>query len=124
MRSAFVKMQCPIQYVYMRTEFFFHLCPTYGGRGYLEKQDFIIEKQKKTISVQREILTHLLLGTQFSVFIFTVKDMPFMDMRSAFVSFEKIEQLYYFEHYADHIQAQNERNEKTRHTERNSPLPP
>ena len=34
-------------------------------------------------------------------------------------SFEKIEQLYYFEHYADHIQAQNERNEKTRHTERN-----
>ena len=34
-------------------------------------------------------------------------------------SFEKIEQLYYFEHYADHIQAQSERNEKTRHTERN-----
>lgn len=34
-------------------------------------------------------------------------------------SFERIEQLYYFEHYADHIQAQNERNEKTRHTERN-----
>jgi len=34
-------------------------------------------------------------------------------------SFEKIEQVYYFEHYADHIQAQNERNEKTRHTERN-----
>ena len=34
-------------------------------------------------------------------------------------SFEKIEQLYYFEHYADHIHAQNERNEKTRHTERN-----
>ena len=34
-------------------------------------------------------------------------------------SFEKIEQLYYFEHYADHIQAQNERNERTRHTERN-----
>ena len=34
-------------------------------------------------------------------------------------SFEKIEQIYYFEHYADHIQAQNERNEKTRHTERN-----
>lgn len=34
-------------------------------------------------------------------------------------SFEKIEQLYYFEHYADHINAQNERNEKTRHTERN-----
>ena len=34
-------------------------------------------------------------------------------------SFERIEQLYYFEHYADHIQVQNERNEKTRHTERN-----
>lgn len=34
-------------------------------------------------------------------------------------SFERIEQLYYFEHYADHIQAQNERNKKTRHTERN-----
>ena len=31
--------------------------PTYGGRGYMEKQDFIIEKQKETISVQREILT-------------------------------------------------------------------
>ncbi len=34
-------------------------------------------------------------------------------------SFERVEQLYYFEHYADHIQAQNGRNEKTRHTERN-----
>lgn len=34
-------------------------------------------------------------------------------------SFEQIERLYYFENYADHIQAQNERNEKTRHTERN-----
>lgn len=34
-------------------------------------------------------------------------------------SFEQVERLYYFEHYADHIQAQNERNEKTRHTERN-----
>ena len=34
-------------------------------------------------------------------------------------SFEKIEQIYYYEHYADHIRAQNERNEKTRHTERN-----
>lgn len=31
-------------------------------------------------------------------------------------SFEKIEQLYYFEYYADYIQAQNE---KTRHIERN-----
>ena len=30
--------------------------PTYGGRGYLEKQDFIIEKQKDTISVQRKTL--------------------------------------------------------------------
>ena len=34
-------------------------------------------------------------------------------------SFEKIEQIYYYEHYLDHIRAQNERNEKTRHTERN-----
>ena len=34
-------------------------------------------------------------------------------------SFEKNEQLYYFEHYADHIHTQNEWNEKTRHTERN-----
>ncbi|MCM1543462.1 MAG: serine/arginine repetitive matrix protein 2, partial [Blautia sp.] len=34
-------------------------------------------------------------------------------------SFERIEKLYYFDHYHDHIQAQNERNEKTRHTERN-----
>lgn len=34
-------------------------------------------------------------------------------------SFEKIERIYYYEHYADHVQAQNERNEKTRHTERN-----
>ena len=31
--------------------------PTYGGRGYLEKQDFIIENQKEKISVQKEILT-------------------------------------------------------------------
>ena len=30
--------------------------PTYGGRGYLEKQDFIIEKQKEKISAQKEIL--------------------------------------------------------------------
>lgn len=30
--------------------------PSYGGRGYLEKPDFIIEKQKETISVQKEIL--------------------------------------------------------------------
>ncbi len=34
-------------------------------------------------------------------------------------SFEKIERIYYYEHYAEHVQAQNERNEKTRHTERN-----
>ncbi len=34
-------------------------------------------------------------------------------------SFEDVERIYYFEHYADHVQAQNERNEKTRHTERN-----
>lgn len=34
-------------------------------------------------------------------------------------SFEKIEQIYYFEHYADHVRAQNERNAKNRHTERN-----
>ena len=31
--------------------------PSYGGRGYLEKQDFIIEKQKEAISAQREIFT-------------------------------------------------------------------
>lgn len=34
-------------------------------------------------------------------------------------SFEDVEKIYYFEHYADHVQAQNERNEKARHTERN-----
>lgn len=34
-------------------------------------------------------------------------------------SFEDVERLYYFEHYADHVQAQNERNEKSRHIERN-----
>lgn len=31
--------------------------PTYGGRDYMEKQDFIIEKQKEKISAQSEILT-------------------------------------------------------------------
>ena len=31
--------------------------PSYGGRDYLEKQDFIIEKQKKILSAQREALT-------------------------------------------------------------------
>ncbi len=30
--------------------------PSYGGRGYLEKQDFIIEKQKEKLSAQGEIL--------------------------------------------------------------------
>ena len=34
-------------------------------------------------------------------------------------SFEKIERMYYYEHYSDHVEAQNARNEKTRHTERN-----
>ncbi len=34
-------------------------------------------------------------------------------------SFEQIEHAYYLEHYGDHVEAQNARNEKTRHTERN-----
>ena len=34
-------------------------------------------------------------------------------------SFEEIERMYYTEHYSDHVDAQNARNEKTRHTERN-----
>lgn len=34
-------------------------------------------------------------------------------------SFEEIEKIYYTEHYGDHVDAQNARNEKTRHTERN-----
>lgn len=34
-------------------------------------------------------------------------------------SFEQIEKAYYAEHYSDHVDAQNARNEKTRHTERN-----
>ena len=34
-------------------------------------------------------------------------------------SFEEIEKIYYAEHYGDHVDAQNVRNEKTRHTERN-----
>ena len=34
-------------------------------------------------------------------------------------SFEEIERMYYTEHYSDHVEAQNARNEKTRHTERN-----
>ena len=31
--------------------------PSYGGRGYLEKQDFIIENQKEKLSVQKSILS-------------------------------------------------------------------
>lgn len=34
-------------------------------------------------------------------------------------SFEEIEWIYYTEHYSDHVDAQNARNEKTRHIERN-----
>ena len=34
-------------------------------------------------------------------------------------SFEEIERMYYHEHYSDHVDAQNTRNKKTRHTERN-----
>ena len=34
-------------------------------------------------------------------------------------SFEQIERMYYTEHYSDFVDAQNARNEKTRHTERN-----
>lgn len=34
-------------------------------------------------------------------------------------TFEQIEKIYYTEHYANHIDLQNARNEKTRHTERN-----
>ena len=34
-------------------------------------------------------------------------------------SFEEIERMYYYELYSDHVEAQNARNEKTRHTERN-----
>ncbi|EOS76102.1 hypothetical protein C817_04271 [Dorea sp. 5-2] len=34
-------------------------------------------------------------------------------------SFEQIERAYYTEHYSDYVEAQNARNEKTRHTERN-----
>ena len=34
-------------------------------------------------------------------------------------SFEQIERAYYMEHYSDYVEAQNARNEKTRHTERN-----
>lgn len=35
------------------------------------------------------------------------------------ISFGQIEKAYYFEHYGDHVFAQNERNEKNRHSERN-----
>ncbi len=34
-------------------------------------------------------------------------------------SFEDVEKLYYVEHYGDYVDAQNARNEKARHTERN-----
>lgn len=34
-------------------------------------------------------------------------------------SFEQIEKAFYYEHYGDHVYAQNERNEKNRHPERN-----
>lgn len=34
-------------------------------------------------------------------------------------TFEQIEKAYYVEHYSDYVDAQNERNEKSRHTERN-----
>ena len=34
-------------------------------------------------------------------------------------TFEQIERAYYVEHYSDHVDAQNGRNEKSRHTERN-----
>ena len=35
------------------------------------------------------------------------------------MTFTEIEKAYYFEHYGDHVDAQNERNEKTGHAERN-----
>ena len=38
-------------------------------------------------------------------------------------SFEEIERMYYNEHYGGHVEAQNARNEKTRHTERNRSIP-
>ena len=34
-------------------------------------------------------------------------------------SFEEIERMFYYEHYGGHVEVQNARNEKTRHTERN-----
>lgn len=33
--------------------------PSYGGRGYLEKQDYIIEKQKQTIATQKQELSEI-----------------------------------------------------------------
>ena len=36
------------------------------------------------------------------------------------MTFTEIEKAYYFEHYGDHVDAQNERNEKAVHAERNS----
>ena len=38
-------------------------------------------------------------------------------------SFEEIERMFYYEHYGGHVEAQNARNEKTRHTERNRSIP-
>lgn len=35
------------------------------------------------------------------------------------LSFEQVEKAYYLNHYGDHVDAQNERNEKNRHAERN-----
>ena len=35
------------------------------------------------------------------------------------MTFSEVEKLYYFEHYGDHVDAQNERNEKGGHAERN-----
>ena len=34
-------------------------------------------------------------------------------------TFTEVERAYYFEHYSDHVDAQNERNEMARHPERN-----
>lgn len=41
------------------------------------------------------------------------------DARKPDYSFEEIEKRYYAEHYGEHVDAQNARNEKNRHTERN-----
>ena len=49
---------------------------------------------------------------------FTTHDFRYNPEQPDF-SFEEIERMYYYEHYADHVNAQNARNEKTRHIERN-----